>query len=157
MLYWRNKKRYIKCNIRPFGPIIIEWDHQLWPEVKTHIVIVSNVEHCIIANKEEVSNIQKCILVDPSIIHPCVQYTYIFIYTMCTYMYSSSQGFSKRERLEYIHIYIYYICVCNIHIFTCTVRELGEREKETGMPPWAGPGTGRETRAGFLVRLDSKL
>ena len=54
-----------------------------------------------------------------------------------------------------VHIIHTYICVCNIHIFTCTVRELGEREKETGMPPWAGPGTGRETRAGFLVRLDS--
>ena len=79
---------------------------------------------------------------------------------MCTYMYSSSQGFSKRERLEYIHVYVY-----NKHIFTlhvhCTLyspsQGIRKRERETGMPPWAGPGTGRETRVGFLVRLDSKL
>ena len=62
-----------------------------------------------------------------------------------------------------------YMYMCTIYIFShahymytvhCTaqVRELGrERERETGMPPWAGPGTWRETRAGFLVHLDSEL
>ena len=80
-------------------------------------------EHCIIANKDGVSNIKKCIPVDPSIIHACVQHTYLHLHNT---LYSPSEGIRKRER-------------------------------ETGMPPWAGPGTGRETRAGFLVRLDSEL
>ena len=70
----------------------------------------------------------------------------------------------ERDWNTYVHVYVY-----NIHIFTCTLHvhctlyspsqgiRKRERERETGMPPWAGPGTWRETRAGFLVRLDSKL
>ena len=116
-------------------------------------------EHCITANKDGVSNIKKCIPVDPSIIHACVQHTYLHMHNT---LYSPSEGIRKRERLEYIHAYVY-----NIHIFTCTFhvhctlyspsQGIRKRERETGMPPWAGPGTGRETRAGFLVPLDSKL
>ena len=82
---------------------------------------------------------------------------HISLYTQCAPICTAQVRDLVRERDWNTYIYIYYICVCNIHILTCTVRELGEREKETGMPPWAGPGTGRETRAGFLVPLDSKL
>ena len=52
-------------------------------------------EHCIIANKDGVSNIKKCIPVDPSIIHACVQHTYLHMHNT---LYSPSEGIRKREK-----------------------------------------------------------
>ena len=62
---------------------------------------------------------------------------------MCTYMYSSSQGFSKRERLEYIHIYILYMCVqyTYLHMYSEGIRRERERDWNAALGrtgDWAG-------------------